>query len=107
MDPLRQAEARPYQRRRRRLGAASALLSLAALAAIAAAAGRIGGWWTLALLGPGLWVLELPPGYTGYRLSRRYGLSRQTRRGWAWDRVKGALVGGVLAALAAAGILAC
>ncbi len=107
MDPLRQAEARTYNRARRRLGLVSGLLSLAALVAIALAAGRIGGWWTIVLLGPGLWLLELPTGYAGYRLSRRHGLSRQDTRGWAVDRVKGGLVGAALGAVAVVAVIAC
>jgi STE24 endopeptidase len=107
VDPLRQAEARSYNRARRRLGLASGIVSLAALIAVAAAAGQIGGWWTLVLLGPGLWLLELPAGYAGYRLSRRYGLSRQDSRGWAADRVKGGLVGAVLGGVAVAAVIAC
>jgi len=107
VDPLRQAEARTYNRARRRLGLVSSLVSLAALVAIAAAAGQIGGWWTLVLLGPGLWLLELPTGYAGYHLSKRHGLSRQNTRGWAVDRLKGGLVGAVLGGLAVVAVIAC
>jgi STE24 endopeptidase len=85
----------------------SSLVSLAALVAIAAAAGQIGGWWTLVLLGPGLWLLELPTGYAGYHLSKRRGLSRQNTRGWAVDRLKGGLVGAVLGGLAVVAVIAC
>ncbi|MGN6380172.1 MAG: M48 family metalloprotease [Gaiellales bacterium] len=104
-DPLRQREARAYHRARRRLGFASGLVSLAALVGLAAVAGDIGGWWTLVLLGPGLWLLGLPFGVVGYRLSRRHGLSRQTPRGWFADRLKGAGVGAVLGGIVVAGLL--
>jgi Zn-dependent protease with chaperone function len=104
-DPLRQREARAYNRARRRLGLAAGLVSLAALGGLVAAAGTIGGWWSVAGLGPGLWLVELPLAAGGYRLSRRYGLSRQTARGWFADRLKGAAVGAVLGGLAAAALL--
>ena len=38
--------------------------------------------------------------YSGFVLERRYGLSRQSRRAWLTDYVKGAVLGAVLAALA-------
>lgn len=104
-DPLRQAEARVYNRARRRMGLASGALSLALLAGLAVIAGRIGGWWTLAGLGPGLWLAELPAGYAGYRLARRHGQSRQKPAGWLADRLKGTAVGAVLGGLAAAALL--
>ena len=104
-DPLRQHEARVYHRARRRIGFASGIVSFALLVALVAAAGDIGGWWTLAVLGPGLWLAGLPFGVLGYRLSRRHGLSRQAPRGWFGDRLKGAAVGAVLGGAAAAGLL--
>jgi STE24 endopeptidase len=104
-DPLRQAEAHRYQRARRRLGLASNVVELAALVAIVAATGAIGGRWAVALLVVGMFVLGLPFGIAGYRLSRAYGLSRQTPAGWLADRLKGAGVGLVLGAIAAAGLL--
>jgi STE24 endopeptidase len=104
-DPLRQREARAYNRARRRLGLGSGLVSLGVLAATVALAGRIGGWACVALLGPGLWLAELPFGFAGYRLSRRHGLSRQSPAGWFADRAKGAAVAAVLGGLAAAGLL--
>ncbi len=104
-DPLRQAEARVYQGRRRRIGLAANVVELAALAAIVAATGTVGGIWALVLLVAGLFLLGLPFGIAGYRLSRAHGLSRQTTRGWLADRLKGAGIGLVLGAAAAAGLL--
>ena len=106
-DTLRQREARAYHRSRRRLGLVSGICSLAVVGAAVAAAGPLGGWWAVAILGPGLWLVELPFGYAGYRLSRGYGLSRQTAGGWLGDRLKGAAVGAVLGAVVAAGLIAC
>lgn len=106
-DTLRQREARAYHRAGRRLGLVSGTCSLVVVAAAVAAAGPLGGWWALAILGPGLWLVELPFGYAGYRRSRRYGLSRQTAGGWLGDRLKGAAVGAVLGAVVAAGLIAC
>jgi Zn-dependent protease with chaperone function len=104
-DPLRQAEARGYQRRRRRLGLASTLVDLAGLVAIVAATGAIGGVWAVVALAAVLPLAGLPFGYAGYRLSRRHGLSRQTPAGWLADRAKAAGVGLVLGGIAAAGLL--
>jgi STE24 endopeptidase len=105
-DPLRQDEARALGRARRRLSAAdrgaSALVTIAAVALAQEASGAA----ALALLAGGLAAISLPFGYAGYRLSRRYGLSRQTPRGWLVDRAKGALIGGALAAAGAAVVLA-
>ncbi len=104
-DPLRQADARRYQGRRRRIGLAANVVDLAALVAIVAATGSIGGRWALVLLVASMLLLGLPFGVAGYRLSRAYGLSRQTPGGWLADRAKGAGVGLVLGGLAAAGVL--
>ena len=104
-DPLRQSEARAYQRRRRRIGLASSVVELAALVAIVAVTGAIGGVWALVLLVPGLFLLGLPFGLAGYRLSRAHGLSRQTTGGWFADRLKGAGIGLVLGTVAAAALL--
>src|SRR5437763_9915759 len=104
-DPLRQTEAHAYQRRRRRIGLAANVVELAALVAIVAVTGSVGGWWALVLLVAGLFLLGLPFGYASYRLSRAHGLSRQTTRGWAADRLKGAAIGLVLGGAAAAGLL--
>jgi STE24 endopeptidase len=104
-DPLRQAEARSYQRARRRIGLVANLVDLAALVAIVWATGSIGGVWAVVLLAAGLFLLGLPFGVAGYRLSRRYGLSRQTFAGWLADRAKGAGVGLVLGGAAALGLI--
>ena len=104
-DRLRQTEAHAYQRRRRRIGLAANVVELAALVAIVAVTGSIGGWWALVLLVAGLFLLGLPFGYAGYRLSRAHGLSRQTTRGWAADRLKGAAIGLVLGGAAGAALI--
>ena len=89
---MRQLEARAYNRRRRRVGTAGSLVSLAGLVAIAAAAGDLGGWGSVVALGVVLPLLSLPFGMVGHRLSRRYGLSRQTPAGWFGDWLKGVAV---------------
>jgi STE24 endopeptidase len=104
-DPLRQTEARAFQRRRRRIGLVSNAVELAALVGIVAMTGPIGGPWALVLLVAGLFLLGLPFGFAGYRLSRAHGLSRQTTGGWLADRLKGAGIGLALGAAAAAGLL--
>jgi STE24 endopeptidase len=106
-DPLRQVEARAYNRRRRRIGTASTVVSLAALIAIVAAASSLGGWGCVLALGLVLPAVSLPFGYLGYRLSRAHGLSRQTPGGWLLDRLKGFALGAVLGALAALVLLGC
>jgi STE24 endopeptidase len=105
-DPLRQAEARVYQRRRRRIGLASSVVELAVLIAIVAAAPAIGGIWAVVALGLGLPLAGLPFGVAGYRHARAHGLSRQTPAGWLADRAKAMGVGLVLGGVAAAGLLA-
>ena len=75
------------------------------LVAIVAVTGTIGGRWAVGLLVVGTFMLGLPFGYAGYRLSRAHGLSRQTPAGWAADRAKAAGVGLVLGAVAAAGLI--
>ncbi|HXD68832.1 MAG TPA: hypothetical protein VN615_03160, partial [Gaiellales bacterium] len=104
-DPLRQAEAHAYQRRRRRIGLVANVVELAALVGIVAVTGAVGGWWALVLLVAGLFLLGLPFGYAGYRLSRSHGLSRQTTAGWLADRLKGAAIGLVLGGAAAAALI--
>jgi STE24 endopeptidase len=104
-DPLRQIEAHAYRRRRRRIGLAANVVELAALVAIVAVTGSVGGWWALVLLVAGLFLLGLPFGYAGYRLSRAHGLSRQTTAGWLADRLKGAAIGLVLGGAAAAALI--
>src|SRR5436305_359836 len=104
-DPLRQTEAHAYQRRRRRIGLAANVVELAALVAIVAVTGSVGGWWALVLLVGGLFLLGLPFGYAGYRLSRAHGLSRQTTGGWLADRLQGAAIGLVPGGAAAAALI--
>lgn len=105
-DPLRQAEAHRYGRTRRRLGAVESVVSLAVLAAITAAAGTLGAWGSLAALAVLPALVSLPFGYVGWRLSRAYGLSRQSLGGWLGDRAKGLALGLILGGIAAAGVLA-
>ncbi len=104
---MRQAPAREYHRRRRRLGTISSIVSLVTLIAITLAAGSLGGWGSLAALGLLLPLVSLPFGLLGQRLSRSYGLSRQTTWGWIADWLKGVALSDLLGALAAVGLLAC
>jgi STE24 endopeptidase len=81
------------------------VVDTAALVAVVAATPAVGGAWAVVALVVGLPLLGLPFGLAGYRLSRVYGLSRQTPAGWLVDRAKGAGVGLVLGALAAGGLI--
>src|SRR5262249_28772447 len=106
--PLRQAEARRYQRARRRLELARLVVSAGAGLALAASAGwlarrldtsgpllvdvavfvsLVGGLAPLALL---------PLSLRGWRMARRAGLSRQRLPGWLVDRLKGLVIAAVL-----------
>jgi STE24 endopeptidase len=102
---LRQDEARAMNRARRRIGYASTAVSLAALVAVVAAAGSLGTYGCIIALGIVLPILDLPFGVAGYRLSRRYGLSRQTPAGWLADRAKGLAVGAVIGVVVAGGLI--
>ena len=102
---LRQDEARPYNRARRRIGYASTAVGLVALVAVVVAAGSLGTWGCIAALGIALPLLDMPFAVAGYRLSRRYGLSRQTPGGWLADRAKGLAVGAVLGVAVAGGLI--
>ena len=82
-------------------------MSLVTLIAITLAAGSLGGWGSLAALGLLLPLVSLPFGLLGQRLSRSYGLSRQTTWGWIADWLKGVALSDLLGALAAVGLLAC
>lgn len=104
---MRQATAREYNRRRRRVGTVSSIVSLLTLIAITLAAGTLGGWGSLAALGLLLPLVSLPFGLVGQRLSRGYGLSRQTTWGWIADWLKGVALSDLLGGLAALGLLAC
>ena len=92
-------------RARRRIGYASTAVSLAALVAVVAAAGSLGTYGCIIALGIVLPILDLPFGVAGYRLSRRYGLSRQTPAGWVADRAKGLAVGAVIGVVVAGGLI--
>jgi STE24 endopeptidase len=101
-DALRQPAARALARARRRVAAVETAVSLAVLGVAAALAPRAGAPVALAVLAGGLAAASLAGGAVRHRLSHRFGLSRQTFAGWLADWVKGALVGGVLAAVAGA-----
>lgn len=111
------SEARRYNRISRGLGIADAALGLALMAVLLAT-----GWskalrdvcfeWgaenfalallifvlILSLLGK---LLGLSLDYYSFRLEHQYHLSNQKLRGWAWDQLKGFLVGFVIASLLA------
>src|SRR3954451_19403843 len=110
-------EARRYNRINRRLGIADAVLGLAMLAVILAT-----GWTTdirdwAHHLAPSNYVLALSFyvlilslfgkilgfGFElyGYRIERQYHLSNQRFRSWAWDQVKGYLLGLLLSVILA------
>jgi STE24 endopeptidase len=84
-----------------------AALLTGAARALVDAAGRVSGTlaWQVAVvavaLGVGERVLAFPLTWLrGYRLPRRYGLLHQPLRAWLGDRLKAALIGGVLGLLA-------
>ena len=106
-DPMRQREAGEYNRRRRRVGTAGSVASLAALVVVTLAAGDLGGWGVVVALAVGLPLVSLPFGLVGHRISRRYGLSRQTPGGWFADWLKGVAVSDLLGGLAALAVLGC
>ncbi len=109
-------EARRYNRLRRRLGIAGSVLGLVLLLVL-----LVTGWTgalrdvayraagqnyalavliyvvMLSLLGK---VAGLGLDYYGFRLEHQYHLSNQKLRGWAWDQLKGWLVGLVMLAIA-------
>ncbi len=64
-----------------------------------------GPWWTVfvyfTVLYFALWLAGLPFSVIGHRLEVRYGLSRQTWRGWALDDAKGLAIGYGLTLVAA------
>jgi STE24 endopeptidase len=103
-DPLRQADARALGRARRRLGLAGGAADLLALAVLVALAGGLGAVAAalLAVVPP---LVALPFGLAGHRLSRRFGLSRQTVAGWLADRAKSTALGLVLGVVAIGGIV--
>ncbi len=83
------------------------MVSLAGLIVIVAAAGALGGWGCVVALGVLLPLISLPFGLAGNRLSRGYGLSRQSARAWLSDWAKGIALGDVLGAAAALAVLGC
>jgi STE24 endopeptidase len=112
LDPARQAEARRYAHQRRRLSLANlaisailiAILLLSglnfwlrdALASITGGWEPVAGWQPLLValyflaLALAVTIIDLPLSYYGgYVLPHRYGLSTQSRAGWAWDMSKG------------------
>jgi STE24 endopeptidase len=104
-DPLRQRQARTYNRARRRLSWADTLAGLVALVAVVRWADTLGGWGCVAALAAALPVISLPFGYAGYVLSRRNGLSRQTLAGWLADQAKARAVGLAIGTAVALGLL--
>ena len=105
-DPLRQAEARVYGRAQRRIALVDSAAGLAVLVVITAAARPLGGIGSLAALAVVPAAVSLPFGLAGLRVSRAYGLSRQTRASWLADHAKGAAIGLVLGAAGAAAVIA-
>jgi len=107
-DPLRQREARPYARERRRREAAGAVVSVGVLTIGALAGDRIAD--ALDTPGPlvvdaGLWLLvaglawelaHLPLAVAGWRAARAAGISRQRAPGWIADQLKAMAIGFVL-----------
>src|SRR5689334_22556878 len=111
LDPDRQAKARRYARRRHTLALVSLALDAALIAILLfsglsfalrdALAGAptwepVAGWLParvglyFLILFAGAFVLGLPLSYySGFVLPRRYGLSTQSRRAWAFDLLKG------------------
>jgi Zn-dependent protease with chaperone function len=104
-DPLRQAEARDYNRARRRISWADTAIGMIALVAVVATADTLGPWGCVVALVIVLPVISLPFSYAGYRLSRRHGLSRQTTGGWLADQAKARAVGFALGVPVALGLL--
>ncbi len=106
-------EARRYNRLRRRLGLADSALGLALLALLLLT-GWTGGLRDLAYEAAGesyglavfyyvlmlsliAKLIGLPLDFYGFRLEHQYHLSNQKFRGWAWDQLKGWLVGFAIA----------
>jgi STE24 endopeptidase len=104
-DPLRQRQARAYNRARRRLSWADTLAGVTCLVAVVAWADTLGGWGCVIALALVLPLVSLPFGYAGHVLSRRNGLSRQTTGGWLADQAKARAIGLVLGGLAALALL--
>jgi STE24 endopeptidase len=114
-DPERQVQARRYARLRRRLIPVSLGLGLAwalgllltgvavdlrrALADLTASRALVVTLFS-GIVGFGYTLLDLPLSYySGFVLPHRFGLSTQSLGGWVLDRIKAALIGGVLGLL--------
>jgi STE24 endopeptidase len=112
LDPARQEQARRYARQRRRLSLVNLAISVLLIGALLlsglnfrlrdALAPLAGGWEPVAgwqpllvaayflVLALAVTIIDLPLSYySGYVLPHRYGLSTQSRGGWAWDLTKG------------------
>jgi STE24 endopeptidase len=112
LDPARQVEARRYARQRRWLSVVNLAISALVIGVLLfgglsfwlrdTLTSFVGGWepvpgWQPLLvaayflaLALAVTIIDLPLSYySGYVLPHRYGLSTQTRGGWAWDLVKG------------------
>jgi STE24 endopeptidase len=92
---------------------ADALLGLGVLGLLTAWAPNPGWWWPISAVAVTmltvaiLTAVGLPLSYwRGYLHERRFGLSTQTRRGWALDRAKGLGVGLVLSVATVTGLIA-
>jgi STE24 endopeptidase len=113
--PGRESDAARLGAERRRLFVMGSIVALAAPAVPYVTGAWETGWFALAALPIALpvramlflalfqvliAVIGLPLAYYGgYVLPRRFGLSRQSPRGWAFDWLKGSLVGAVLGSL--------
>jgi STE24 endopeptidase len=113
--PGRESDAARLGAERRRLFVMGSIVALAAPAVPYVTGAWETGWFALAALPIALpvramlflalfqvliAVIGLPLAYYGgYVLPRRFGLSRQSPRGWAFDWLKGTLVGAVLGSL--------
>jgi len=105
----RPGRAKLYNRTKLLIGITTSSLSLLYIVIVVASGlSRIAEAWTqhaspnrivelllfACMLGLGQFLLTSPFGFfSGYILEQRYGLSNQTIRGWAWEQLKGLLVG--------------
>ncbi len=110
-------KARRYQMRRLRLGLASSLVEFAVTLAFLVWAPR--GWWPMpwgsiflagaiyfAALATLRQLITLPIDYySGYLLQHEVGLSTETLKGWAADRIKGLALALILGGAAAGGFV--
>jgi STE24 endopeptidase len=105
-------EVKRYQRLKLAASIASLVISLAAVAFMALLGGPWLDQWVRSWTGDSPWLrlialggfyaagfelLQLPLSFwSGFILEHRYHLSNQTLRAWAWRKLKGYLVGGIL-----------